>query len=162
MKRKFLIGWGILLVIVLVAAFAVAPVRQALADPGGVRNHTFDVPFTKWITAYPNMAGVGSGAIGQASFTGELLAMSTEGNMQYAEALYHFAGSKHSFDAHIYATQDNGTGKGVIVGRVTGGWLNGATLTGEYEVLNECNIDTPGNSMEQLCFQGVLHLRRAP
>ncbi len=162
MKHQFLKGWSIVLVVVLVAAFAVAPARSALADSGGAKYHNFNVTFTKWITTYPDMAGVGGGAIGPAAFTGTLLSMKVVGSMEYAEALYHFSGSKHSFDAHIYATQDDTTHTGGITGSITGGWLRGGSLTGEYKVLAQCNIDTPGNSMGTLCFQGVLHLRRAP
>ena len=162
MKTQFHKTWSILLASVLVVAFAVAPARFAYADSGGVPNHIFNVSFTKWITSYPDMAGVGGGAIGPAAFKGTLLSMSVVGTMEYAEALYHFDGSKHSFDAHIYATQDDSTGTGVITGRVMGGWLKGATLTGEYNVYRACPIATPGNGMGTLCFSGMLHLRRAP
>ncbi len=162
MKHRSFKGWSLLLVLVLVAGFAMAPAHLALADSGGAPYHNFDVTFTKWITTFPDMMGLGGGAIGPAAFTGKLLTMNVVGTMEYAEALYHFEGSKHSFDAHIYATQDDTTGTGVITGRITGGWLKGGSLTGEYNVLAECSIDTPGNGMGALCFQGVLHLRRAP
>ncbi len=162
MTYRIVKGSSPILALVLVAALAAAPARLVLADAGGVQNHVFEVTFTKWITAYPDMSGIGGGAIGPARFTGELLSMTTVGSMEYAEALYHFDGAKHSFDAHIYATQDDTTGTGVIQGTVTGGWLRGATLTGEYNVWGTCPIETPGNGMGTLCFQGVLHLRRAP
>ncbi len=162
MSGKLMKGWSWMLALVLVAALAATPAGLVLADSGGVQNHVFDVTFTKWITTYPDMSGIGGGAIGPATFTGELLSMTAVGSMEYAEALYHFDGAKHSFDAHIYAMQDDTAGTGVIQGTVTGGWLEGATLTGEYNVWGTCPIETPGNGMGTLCFQGVLHLRRAP
>ncbi len=162
MKTRSLKAWSIFLAIMLVATFAVAPARMALADSGGERYHNFDVTFTKWVTAIPNMVGVGGGAIGPATFKGEILSLNVDGSMEYVVADYHFSGSKHSFSARINATQNDLAGTGVITGRVTSGWLKGASLTGEYNVLATCNMETPGNGMGTLCFQGVLHLRRAP
>ncbi len=162
MKTLSLKGWTLFLVVILLATFAVAPARLALADAGGEQGHAFNVTFTKWITAFPNMVGIGGGAIGDGAFTGEILNLNVDGNMEYVEAVYHFKGSRHSFTAHIYATQNDTTGTGTITGRITKGWLKGGTLTGEYNVYPVCPIETPGNGMGTLCFQGVLHLRRAP
>ena len=70
-------GWRMLFALVLVAAFAglFAAERTpvALADEGGVQGHTFNVTFTKWITTFPNMAGVVGGAVGAGPFAGEIL-----------------------------------------------------------------------------------------
>ncbi len=126
--------------------------------------HLFDVTFTKWITGATSMVGVGGGAIGPATFTGEIQFHCVVGTTECVEALYYFKGSKHSFGAHIWAKQDDVAGTGVIVGVITDGWLKGGSLTGEYQVLAKCNMETPGNVMDPptLCFQGVLHLQRAP
>ena len=147
------------LMLVLVATFAVAPAQIALAD-AGVGIHTFDVTFTKWITTIPEMVGIVGGDVGAGTFAGEILDLNVVGSMEYVEAIYHVNGGKHSFTAHIYATQDDSAGTGVITGRVSEGWLKGASVTGEYNVFAECPIATPGNGMGTLCFQGTLHLRR--
>jgi hypothetical protein len=150
-------GWRLLLAFVLVAAFATlsvaGPAPVALADKGGVKGHTFNVTFTKWITTYPNMAGVVGGAVGAGTFAGEILNIGTVGNITTIEALYHMNGSRHSFTAHVYVTQNNVTGTAVITGRVTEGWLEDAQVTGEYKVLVPCPIGTAG-----MCFQGTLHV----
>ncbi len=152
-------GWRMLFGLVLVAAFAalfaVGRTSVALADEGGVKGHTFNVTFTKWITTFPNMAGVVGGAVGTGPFAGEILNIATVGNVTKIEALYHINGSRHSFTAHVYVTQDDVAGTAVIVGRVTEGWLDGAPVTGEYQVLTPCPIGTAGT-----CFQGTLHIQR--
>lgn len=162
MKARSLIVWSIIMAIALVAAVAAAPADLARAISSSLLGHDFNVTFTKWVTELPNMAGVGGGAIGPASFTGEIVDLTVEGNMEYVEAVYHFKGARHSFTAHINATQNDTLGTGTITGRVTEGWQKGATLRGEYNVLAECPIETPGNGMGTLCFQGVLHLHRGP
>jgi len=162
MKTRFFTAWSFLVVVGLVAAFAVAPARTALAESGLARGHVFNVTFTKWITAFPDMTGVGGGAIGPAAFTGEILTLDVVGSMEYVHATYHLKGSKHAFTADIYVTQDDVAGSGVITGRVTEGWLKGAAVTGEYNIYPTCPIGTPGNGMGTLCFSGVLHLVRGP
>lgn len=163
MKHQFLKGWSAVLIVALVAAFSVVPVRLAVADSGGVPYHNFNVTFTKWITAYPDMVGVGGGDIGPATFTGEIHSMNDTGDITYVEATYHLKGSKHSFTANVHVTQNDVVGTGSMTGEITDGWLKGGSLIGEYNVYPVCPLpETPGNGMGTLCFQGVLHLRRAP
>lgn len=158
MKRRISIAL-VLAVAVLAVAVTFAVAQSNIALQGGANRHTFDVTFTKWITTAPEMRGVVGGAVGPGTFEGQILDLKVEGNMEYVKATYHVNGGKHSFTAEIHATQDDSLHSGVIVGTITEGWLKGATLYGEYDVLAECNIDTPGNGMGKLCFQGVLHVR---
>ena len=137
------------------ALSALGPTQLALADPGGEKGHTFDVTFTKWITTFPNMAGVVSGDIGDGPFVGEILNINTVGTITKIEALYHMYGSRHSFTAHVFVTQDDVAGMAVITGDVTEGWLEGAKLIGEYKVLSPCNIGTAST-----CFQGTLNIEK--
>jgi len=137
------------------ALCALGPTQLALADPGGERGHTFDVTFTKWITTFPNMAGVVDGDVGDGSFAGEILNINTVGNITTIEALYHINGSRHSFTAHVFVTQDNVAGMAVIVGDVIEGWLEGAHVTGEYKVLTNCTLGSSGT-----CFQGTLNMQK--
>jgi hypothetical protein len=159
MKIRSFKGWRIFLALMLIATFAAVPSQLALADSGGVKGHTIDVTFTKWITAYPNMAGVVGGAVRPGTFRGEILSLSSVGSITKIDALYHIIGSRHSFTAHVYVTEDDSVGTAVIVGRVIEGWREGASLTGEYKVWAKCPIATPGNSMGTLCFQGTLHIQ---
>jgi hypothetical protein len=150
-------GWGIALGLVLVAAIA----GSALAYSGSAKGHTFDDTFTKWVTDSTAgvMVGVVGGDVGPGTYAGQILTMTTVGNTTSIHAIYHFNGSKHAFTADVNITQDGSAGTAVIAGIVTDGWLKGASVTGEYNVLNACTIDTPGNAYGTLCFQGVLHVQ---
>jgi hypothetical protein len=137
----------------------------ALAFNRNAKGHTFDDTFTKWVTTTPpaegvlaNMVGVVGGAVGPGTYTGEVVSLNTVGNITSIEALYHFNGSKHSFTADLKITQDDLAGRATITGRVTEGWLKGASVTGEYNVLAVCPIDTPDNAYGTVCFQGALHV----
>ena len=134
--------------------------QPALADSGG-KGHTFEVTFTKWVTSFPQMLGVVGGDVGNGVFAGEILDYVPGADITHIEALYHFKGSRHSFTAHVFVTQNNLTGLASITGRVTEGWLEDAEVTGEYKVWNVCPIPTPGNA-GTMCFQGTLDLRRHP
>jgi hypothetical protein len=155
-------GWRIIVALALVVAslFTVRPDQLALADKGGEKGHKFSVTFTKWITNYPNMAGIAGGAVGTGTFAGEILNLTNVGSITNIEAMYHMNGSRHSFTAHVFVTQDNGTGMATITGRVTEGWQEGAQVSGEYKVWTTCPVATPGNSMGNLCFQGTLNIQR--
>jgi hypothetical protein len=105
--------------------------------------------FTKWLTTYPNMAGVVGGAVGDGSYAGEILKR-TPGATTVIEALYHFNGAKHSFTALVHVEQTSG--KAVIIGVVTEGWLKGNQVEGEYTVIT-CTQAPNGT-----CFQGTLDI----
>ena len=161
-RVQLFIGWSILLALVLVATTAGA----ALAYNSDARGHTFDNTFTKWVTTTPpaegvlaNMVGVVGGDVGPGTYTGEVISMNTVGNNTIVEALYHFNGSKHAFTADLnIITNDDLAGRAAITGRVTEGWLKGASVTGEMNTLAVCPIETPDNAYGTVCFQGVLHV----
>ena len=154
-------GWSILLGLVLVATTAGA----ALASNSDAKGHTFDSTFTKWVTSWPptetvpaNMVGVVGGDVGLGTYTGEVLSASNVGNITSIHALYHFNGSKHAFTAELNVTQDESAGTATITGDVIEGWLKGASVTGEYNVLAVCPMETRGNVFGTVCFQGALHV----
>ena len=154
-------GRSILLGLALVATTAGA----ALASNSVAKGHTFDATFTKWVTTsqpdpgvVANMVGVVGGDVGAGTYTGEVISMNAVGNITSIEALYHFSGSEHAFTADLKITQNESTGRATITGRVTEGWLKGASVTGEYNVLAVCPIETPDNLYGTVCFQGTLHV----
>jgi hypothetical protein len=154
-------GWSILLGLVLVATTA----GVALAYNGNAKGHTFDDTFTKWVITSPpapgvilNMMGVVGGDVGPGTYTGEVLSVNTVGNITNIHAHYHFNGSKHAFTADLNVTQDESAGTATITGHVTEGWLKGASVTGEYNVLAVCPIETPDNAQGTVCYQGTLHV----
>jgi hypothetical protein len=123
----------------------------ALAD-GGRDHRDAENTFTKWITAYPAMAGVVGGDVGSGTYAGEILKY-TPGDTTVIEALYHFTGSRHSFSALVHVEQ---TGlKARISGVVTDGWLKGSPVQGRYTQIT-CAHDATTTD----CFQGTLDILR--
>lgn len=112
--------------------------------------------FTKWITNYPNMAGVVGGDVGRGTFVGEVLDFqpaAQAGSPTFIEANYHFNGRHHSFSAHVFVTEIDL--KAVIIGTVTDGWMKGTTVEGEYTQI-KCSHDNTITA----CFQGTLDILR--
>ena len=124
----------------------------ALADSHrshGIAENTF----TKYVSAFPIMAGVVGGDVGPGIYAGEILKY-TPGTTTVIEALYHFNGARHTFSAPVHVEQ---TGlNAVISGVVTDGWLKGHPVKGRYLQIS-CTQAPDGT-----CFQGTLDiLRRA-
>lgn len=125
----------------------------ALAD-GGRHHGDAESTFTKYVSAYPIMAGVVGGNVGPGSFAGEILkyTVATATMPKVIEALYHFNGSRHSFSALVHVEQ---TGlDAVISGVVTEGWLKGHWVEGRYTQI-ACTQAPNG-----ICFQGSLDILR--
>jgi len=144
--------FALVLVTAFAALFAVGPAQVALAHEG-VNGHTFNVTFTKWLTTYPNMVGVVGGAVGVGAFKGEILTYNDNGTVTLIEAMYHMNGSRHSFTADVHVTESDATGLAVVTGRVTEGWMEDATVTGEFKTLANCT-----GHMSGPCFQGALKI----
>jgi len=147
--------------------FKVIPTSVALARVAGVAfmlfalgpgascadeqdRHTAENTFTKWITDYPNMAGVVGGDVGRGTYAGEILNF-VPGTPTFIEAFYHFNGRNESFTAHVYVTQFDL--KAVIIGVVTDGWQTGNIVEGEYTQI-ECAHD----NITTVCFRGTLDI----
>jgi hypothetical protein len=128
-------------------------VGVAAAD-GRRDHHNAENTFTKYVSAYPIMAGVVGGDVGAGIYAGEILkyTVATATTPKVIEALYHFNGSKHSFSALVHVEQ---TGlKAVISGVVTEGWLKGDAVKGRYTQIS-CSQAPNG-----ICFQGTLDILR--
>jgi hypothetical protein len=124
-------------------------VGVASAD-GGRGQHV--ATFTKWVTDWPNMAGVVGGSVGDGEFSGRVLDYNP-GPTTVIAALYHFGGSRHSFTALMHVEQ---TGLHAnIVGVVIDGWGRGKLVTGEY---NQITCSHGGITTD--CFAGYLETGR--
>lgn len=137
-------------------AFSILSLRPGEASADDKRDHrSAENTFTKWITAYPNMAGVVGGDVGRGAYAGEILSFQpgVPGSPTFIEAFYHFNGRIHSFTAHVYITQLDL--KAVIIGVVTDGWLKGNLVEGEYT-----QIQCPHDNITTDCFQGTLDILR--
>jgi hypothetical protein len=165
---------GLALVLVAAASFAVvAQARPAarLSHDGGWHHRGADVTFTKWVTSLPadpstlagvSMLGVVGGDVGPGVYHGTVIRDDTTSKPGFwlAQALYGFYGSKHSFVAYNFITENDTVtpNTATIRGIVVQGWMKGARVTGGYTTMDPCPIPTPGNVFGTVCFQGSLHL----
>ena len=138
----------------------VAGAAAAQTQAGGA---PVEVTFTKWITAFPAMAGVTGGEV-PGTFAGAVLSRDPfdNGNIVQLEARYGVtaADPAHSFVAHIAGKQNNTTQAAVLNGTVTSGWLAGARVHVTFDVI----VPAPGTScvpaapVNRTCFQGTIRI----
>lgn len=112
------------------------------------------ITFTKWITAFPLMAGFVGGDVA-GDFVGEVMQYQESGNRRITrlEAMYEVQAGNRSFTALIRGGQNNETGTAILDGVILGGWRTGARVHVEYEVMTDCTGAPAG-----LCFQGTIHI----
>lgn len=122
----------------------------AVSANGGRDHRGADATFTKWVTDWPNMAGVVGGAVGDGSFVGKVLDYNP-GPTTVIAATYQFSGSRHSFSALVHVEQ---TGlNAMIIGVVTDGWGKGHLVNGQY---TQITCDHGGLTTD--CFRGSLDI----
>src|SRR5262245_24734098 len=121
---------------------------------GGAAN--VEVTFTKWVPAFPTLAGVTGGDV-PGTFAGAVLSRDAfdNGNIVQLEARYEVIGQNaaHSFVAHIEGKQNNETQTAVFNGTVTKGWLLGAQVHVTYDRIAPC----PAFG-QAVCFTGVIRV----
>ena len=100
-----------------------AALAQASAQGGeAIENRRgLEVVFTKWLTDWPNMAGLVSGDAGGGPYAGEILAYDHTEAFDRIEALYHVRGSRRQFTARVTVVQSNNNGTARIRGVVVTG-----------------------------------------
>jgi hypothetical protein len=104
--------------------------------------------FTKWVTSWPEMAGIVGGSVGDGEFSGTVIDYAP-GPTTLITAIYHFGGSRHDFTARMHVEQ---TGlHAVLVGVVIDGWGKGKLVTGAYD---QITCDHGGLTTD--CFAGHL------
>ena len=122
-----------------------------------------EVTFTKWVTAFPAMAGVTGGDV-SGTFAGTVLSRDPfdNGTIVQLEARYEVTSTVpgHSFVAHIEGKQNNPTQKAVLNGTVIAGWLVGAQVQVTFDVIvpatgTSCVPEAPVN---RTCFQGTIRV----
>ena len=123
---------------------------------GGEAN--VEVTFTKWVPAFPTLAGVTGGDV-PGTFAGAVLRRVPfdNGTIVQLEARYEVIGSgqdaAHSFVAHISGQQNNETQKAVFNGTIIKGWLLGAQVHVTYDRIAPC----PAFG-KAVCFTGVIRV----
>ena len=122
-----------------------------------------EVTFTKWVPAFPALAGVTGGDVA-GTFAGTVLSRDPfdNGNIVQLEARYQVIGQDpaHSFVAHIEGKQNNETQQAVFSGTIIEGWLLGAQVHVTYDVIvpatgTSCVVGAPVN---RNCFQGTIRI----
>ena len=125
---------------------------QAQANGGA----NVEVTFTKWVPAFPTLAGVTGGDV-PGTFAGAVLARDPfdNGNIVQLEARYEVIdpAGVHSFVAHIAGKQNNQTQEAVFNGTITEGWLVGAQVHVTYDVIRPCP-----EFGQSVCFTGTIRV----
>jgi hypothetical protein len=115
-----------------------------------------EVTFTKWVPAFPTLAGVTGGDV-PGTFAGAVLSRDPfdNGNIVQLEARYEVIGqdAAHSFVAHIEGKQNNETQEAVFNGTIIEGWLLGAQVHVTYDRIAPC----PAFG-QAVCFTGVIRV----
>ena len=144
-RRVARVGVSFAVLGLLAASLGAASVSAA----GGPGQHA---TFTKYITTWPQMAGVVGGTVGDGAFSGTVIDY-LPGQTTLITATYHFGGSRHDFTARMHVEQ---TGlHAVLVGVITEGWGRGKLVTGAYD---QITCDLSGATTD--CFQGYLDIGR--
>jgi hypothetical protein len=170
MKRVFPLAIAVGTAVSLSAATQSGFAAEGVTDHPGHR--TADVTFTKWVTSEPvnsstlagvSMSGVVGGDVGPGVFAGAVTSDDTTSKPGFwlAQALYGFNGSERSFVTYNFIAENDKANPVTarIRGIVTGGWMTGARVSGQYTQRDPCPVPTPGNVFGRVCFQGTLHLR---
>jgi hypothetical protein len=140
-----------------------APMGVASAQANAKGGAIVEVTFTKWITAFPAMAGVTGGDV-PGTFAGTVLSRDPfdNGTIVQLEARYEVTGTNpaQSFVAHIEGKQNNPTQHAVLNGAVIAGWLVGAQVQVTFDVVvppagTSCVPHAPVN---RTCFQGTIRV----
>lgn len=171
MKRA-LIGLGICIATAGCSGQPLSPISPsgvagAGAPPQASARAPVEVTFTKWITAYPAMAGVTGGDVA-GTFAGAILSRDPfdNGTIVQLEARYEVTGADptHSFVAHIEGKTNNTTKQAVLNGTVIAGWKVGAQVHVTFDVIvpatgTSCVSGAPVN---RTCFQGTIRIMPDP
>ena len=147
------------------AACSSQPISPTVPSGTGVagtqangRAANVEVTFTKWVPAFPTMAGVTGGDV-PGTFAGAVLSRVPfdNGNIVQLEARYEVNGvgqnAAHSFKAHIEGQQNNETQTAVFNGTIIEGWLLGAQVHVTYDRIAPC----PAFG-QAACFTGVIRI----
>jgi len=124
-----------------------------------------DITFTKWVTAYPLMAGFTAGDA-PGVFVGEVLQRQVSVNpglngIVRLEAVYEVQAGNRSFTALIRGGTNNVTGAAVLDGTILAGWRTGAPIHVTFQTVPGA-VGCLGAPIGVTCFEGTIHVGRVP
>lgn len=137
------------------------PVSLVLAQGPGDPNRPVEVTFTKWVSAYPLMAGYWGGDPAN-KYVGEILQRQVSTNpalnsIVRLEAIYEIQAGDHSFTALIRGGTNGVTGAAQLDGVVLAGWRTGSTVHVEFQTIPAGCVGAPPGAA---CFVGTIHVGR--
>src|SRR5258705_2684019 len=109
-NRKLLASFVIAILLLLNISPALTGGQLATSGGKGKYHGRVEVIFTKWVTNFPNMAGVVSGDAGGGLFAGEILDIKPTTNGDIIEGLFHIKSRGFPIYAHNYLTENFWTG----------------------------------------------------
>ena len=129
--------------------------RAATPDPFSLHVPVVELTFTKWITTYPALGGFTSD--GPGTIAGEVLSRIDDGVFTHMVARYEVSdpSGTHSFKTVLQGKATNRTGRYVLNGIVTWGWMTGAQVRATFDRITPCEFGT-----RNLCFQGTIQIQR--
>ena len=146
-------------------------ISPVLATGQDRHNRPVEITFTKW-TATPPAAPptpffglltgfAGDGVLG--SFNGEVLwrQASVNGHVVGLQAMYEVVDGDRSFTALIRGGQ-NAAGAAHFDGVILAGWRAGARVQVTYQRYLPSEGGCVGAPPDKTCFQGIIHVERAP
>ena len=147
------------------AILMLLPVSLAMAQGNGNPNRPIEVTFTKWVTTFPLMEGFTGGAV-QGTFVGEVLQRQVSVNPNLnsiirLEAIYEVQDGDRSFTALIRGGTNGVTGAALLDGVILAGWRTGAPVHVEFQTIPG-TTGCVGAPLGATCFQGTIHVGRAP
>jgi hypothetical protein len=157
-----------------VATMLLLPVSLATAQADGDRNRPVEMTFTKWISTFPLMEGYWGDDLAN-KFVGEILQRQVSqrqadncflpapncGRIIRLEALYEVRAGDQSFTALIRGGTSGDTGAALLDGTILFGWRVGAPVHVEFQTIPG-TTGCFGAPVGATCFQGTIHVGRAP
>jgi hypothetical protein len=142
---------ALILAIVLAAGLASASqVRAVKADD------SLNLTYSKWFSpSFPTMTGIVGGDI-EGTFGGHVISATPSGGFLVLKAEYIVMAGEQSFTAHVEGKQNLTTGKAVLHGVVTSGWLTGELVLAKFQAYNSSCPGVPQSTAP--CFQGTIRV----
>ncbi len=144
---------ALILAIVLAGGLASASqVRTVKADD------SLNLTYSKWFfPSFPTMTGIVGGDI-EGTFGGHVISAtpSADGRFLLLKAEYIVMAGQQSFTAHVEGKQNIATGKAVLHGVVTFGWLTGERVLAKFQAYNSSCPGVPQSTVP--CFQGTIRV----
>jgi len=129
--------------------------RAANRDAFSVNAPVVEITFTKWIAAYPALAGFTS--YGPSTIAGAVLNRIDDGVFTHLSARYEITdpSGSHSFKAVIQGKGNNKSGSYELNGIVTWGWMLGGRVRASFVRITPCEF-----AKLNVCFQGIIQIQR--